>query len=59
MHESKQQQQHQDGSSCLCTMVDACDNNNGNGSSTGPLSTARGQEDTLDEKGHSFCSFVN
>jgi hypothetical protein len=40
-------------------MVDACDNNNGNGSGTGPLSTARGQEDTLDEKGHSFRSFEN
>jgi hypothetical protein len=57
---ANKQQQHHDGSSCLCVMVDACDNNNnGNGSGTGPLPTARGQEDTLDEKGHSFRSFVN
>jgi hypothetical protein len=56
---ANKQQQHHDSSSCLCAMVNACDNNNGNGSSTGPLSTARGQEDTLDEKGHSFRSFLN
>jgi hypothetical protein len=56
---ANKQQQHHDGSSCLCAMVDACGNNNGNGSSTGPLSTARGREDTLDEKEHSFRSFVN
>jgi hypothetical protein len=56
---ANKKQQHPDGSSCLCAMVDACGNNNGNGSSTRPLSTTRGREDTLDEKEHTFCSFVN